>query len=143
MRRLIVIGLILGAVLFGLGALERLRAPDPPNPPAHVSTRPLPPLPPLPEEFAVENDDLHPRHKAVRRAQARFDGRVLAIDLVPARPAERAQGTNLIYRLRLLTPARAVLDIRMDAVSGRFVEVAGTDLTAARQKPKPSRKKDD
>ncbi|QJD15635.1 PepSY domain-containing protein [Paracoccus sanguinis] len=140
MRRLIVIGLILGAVLFGLGALERLRAPDAPRPPAHASARPLPPLP---DEFAVAMDDLLPRHKAVRRAQARFDGRVLAIDLVPARPAERAQGTNLIYRLRLLTPARAVLDIRMDAVSGRFVEVAGTDLTAARQKPKPSRRKDD
>lgn len=139
MRRLIVIGLILGAVLFGLGALERLRAPEP-HPPAHASPRPLPPLP---DEFAVAMDDLLPRHKAVRRAQARFDGRVLAIDLVPARPAERAQGTNLIYRLRLLTPARAVLDIRMDAVSGRFVEVAGADLTAARQKPKPSRKKDD
>lgn len=140
MRRLIVIGLILGAVLFGLGAMERLRAPDALRPPAHASPRPLPPLP---DEFAVAMDDLLPRHKAVRRAQARFDGRVLAIDLVPARPAERAQGTNLIYRLRLLTPARAVLDIRMDAVSGRFVEVAGADLTAARQKPKPSRKKDD
>lgn len=140
MRRLIVIGLILGAVLFGLGAMERLRAPDSLRPPAHASPRPLPPLP---DEFAVAMDDLLPRHKAVRRAQARFDGRVLAIDLVPARPAERAQGTNLIYRLRLLTPARAVLDIRMDAVSGRFVEVAGADLTAARQKPKPSRKKDD
>ena len=139
MRRLIVIGLILGAVLFGLGALERLGAPEP-HPPAHASARPLPPLP---DEFAVAMEDLLPRHKAVRRAQARFDGRVLAIDLVPARPAERAQGTNLIYRLRLLTPARAVLDIRMDAVSGRFVEVAGADLTAARQKPKPSRKKDD
>lgn len=140
MRRLIVIGLILGAVLFGLGALERLRAPDAPRPPVHASARPLSPLP---DEFAVAMEDLLPRHKAVRRAQARFDGRVLAIDLVPARPAERAQGTNLIYRLRLLTPARAVLDIRMDAVSGRFVEVAGADLTAARQKPKPSRKKDD
>ena len=56
---------------------------------------------------------------------------------------DRYEGATLVETGGVAEPARAVLDIRMDAVSGRFVEVAGTDLTAARQKPKPSRKKDD
>ena len=89
-----------------------------------------------------------PLHKAVRRAARRFDGRVLDIALAPATPPERGAGVQIVYRIRMLTSARDVLDIRMDALDGRFVEVRGADLGSARRTEKAAdkratKKKDD
>ena len=74
-----------------------------------------------------------PMHLAVLRAQDRFIGRVLDIAPRPATPAESEAGIALVYRLRMVTPRRDVLDIRMDARTGRFVDVRGPDLAAARR----------
>ena len=69
-----------------------------------------------------------PMHQAVWRALRRFDGKVLDIALVP----QRGPGSPLIYRIRILTRGSEVVDIRMDALTGRFLEVRGADLGAAR-----------
>lgn len=74
-----------------------------------------------------------PRHVAVSRAIDRFPGRVLDIAVVPPTPPERTAGIAAVYRLRLIVPPRDVLDIRMDASSGRFVDVRGANLAAARR----------
>ena len=49
-------------------------------------------------------------------------------------PHERDRGVALVHELRMLTPARDVLRIRIDARSGDFLEVAGAGLTKARRK---------
>lgn len=95
------------------------------------------------DDFDVPMADLVPMHKAVRRAMQRFNGRVLDIELLPAGNNEKDAGISLIYRLRLVTPGRDILDIRMDALTGRFVDVRGLDLSAARRAPDKRRKKDD
>ncbi|MDN3711129.1 hypothetical protein QWZ10_03585 [Paracoccus cavernae] len=41
---------------------------------------------------------------------------------------------QLVHELRLLTPRRDVLAIRLDARNGRFLEVAGAGLAEARKK---------
>lgn len=74
-----------------------------------------------------------PLQRALRIAEARFRGRLIAARLLPANPAERARGTILVHELRLLTPDRNVLRLRLDAFSGAFLEVAGAGLTAARR----------
>lgn len=81
-----------------------------------------------------------PLHKAVRRAARRFDGRVLDIVLAPATAQERGAGVQIVYRIRMLTSARDVLDIRMDALDGRFIEVRGADLGTARRTEKAAEK---
>lgn len=80
------------------------------------------------ERFAGPLEEVMPMHQAVRRAVRRFDGKVLDIALVPQRRAD----SPLIYRIRILTRSRDVVDIRMDVLSGRFLEVRGADLGAAR-----------
>ena len=74
-----------------------------------------------------------PLHRAAGIVAERFRGRLIAARLVPPRPDERARGVVLVHRLRLLTPARDVLEIRLDARSGAFLEVAGAGLTRARR----------
>lgn len=81
----------------------------------------------------LRNNGGIPMHVAVLRAQERFAGRVLDIAAAPPTPSEQAAGIALVYRLRMVTPRHDVLDIRMDARSGRFVEVRGADLGAARR----------
>lgn len=73
------------------------------------------------------------RH-AIEIASARFDGRVIAARLTGPSPHERDRGVALVHELRMLTPARDVLRIRIDARSGAFLEVAGAGLTKARRK---------
>lgn len=84
------------------------------------------------ERFTGPIKDVMPMHQAVRRAMRRFDGKVLDIALVP----QRGGGSPLIYRIRILTRSRDVVDIRMDALTGRFLEVRGADLGAARMNEK-------
>lgn len=100
-------------------------------------TTPAPPLriPDLPDTDAMA--EILPMHQAVRLAAQRFHGKPLDIALIPARPAEAASGVLLVYRLRMLTGSRDVLDIRMDAVSGRVLELSGADLAGVHRGPAP------
>jgi uncharacterized membrane protein YkoI len=93
----------------------------------------LPPdLPPGAEEFRVV-----PLRRAVEIALARFDGRVIAARLTGPLPGERDRGVVLVQELRLLTPDRDVLRIRLDARTGAFLDVAGRGLAKARKKGNP------
>lgn len=78
--------------------------------------------------------DILPLKRAVQIVEQRFRGRLIAARLVPPRPHERARGVVLVHQLRLLTPARDVLAIRLDAQTGAFLEVAGAGITKARRK---------
>ncbi|MFT4013103.1 MAG: hypothetical protein QM682_06815 [Paracoccus sp. (in: a-proteobacteria)] len=100
----------------------------------HGDTQPDP-LPENFQDFQALDEPGHrivPLREAVRIAHARFRGRLIAARLKPARPAERARGIDLVHELRLLTPRRDVLLIRLDARSGAFLEVAGSGLAEAR-----------
>lgn len=93
----------------------------------------LPPdLPPGAEEFRVV-----PLRRAVEIALARFDGRVIAARLTGPLLGERDRGVVLVQELRLLTPDRDVLRIRLDARTGTFLDVAGRGLAKARKKGNP------
>lgn len=74
-----------------------------------------------------------PLHEAAARVTARFRGRLIAAQLRPPTLQERARGVELVHELRLLTPGRDVLLIRMDARTGAFLEVRGAGLTKARR----------
>ncbi|MEE2860400.1 MAG: PepSY domain-containing protein [Paracoccus sp. (in: a-proteobacteria)] len=74
-----------------------------------------------------------PLHQLAERVNDRYQGRLLAAEARPARPQERSLGAEMVYQFRLLTPARHVLDIRLDARDGRFLDVAGRGQTAARR----------
>lgn len=77
---------------------------------------------------------LIPLTEAIATVSQRFHGRALAARLRPPRPEEAALGAVLIYDLRWLTPADALLRIRVDAGSGRILDIAGAGLTEARRK---------
>ncbi len=85
------------------------------------------------DEFQTPGFRVIPLHEAAKIASGRFRGRLIAARLKPPRPDERARGVELVHELRLLTQARNVLLIRLDARSGAFLEVAGTGLTEARR----------
>lgn len=74
-----------------------------------------------------------PLHQIARRVDARYEGRLLAAQMRPPRPPERDAGVQLVYELRLLTPQRNILNIRLDARTGRFLEVAGRGQLQARR----------
>ena len=93
----------------------------------------LPPdLPPGAEELRVV-----PLRRAVEIALARFVRRVIAARLTGPLPGERERGVVLVQELRLLTPDRDVLRIRLDARTGAFLDVAGRGLAKARKKGNP------
>ena len=75
-----------------------------------------------------------PLKRAVEIATQRFNGRVIAARLSGPSAHDREHGVVLVHELRLLTPDRDVLRIRLDARSGDFLEVAGAGLTRARRK---------
>lgn len=96
---------------------------------------------PWPEDWAPELESLTqrdlrilPLRRAAEIVQSRFRGRLIAARLMPPRPDERARGVVLVHELRLLTPSRDVLVVRLDAHDGKFLEVAGKGLTKARRK---------
>lgn len=66
-----------------------------------------------------------PLHEAARRVSQRYSGRLVAADTRPPHPQEHELGVMLVYEFRLVTPARQILRIRVDARDGRFLEVAG------------------
>ena len=103
------------------------RAPHPPT-----ATAPLPQRfdlgPQEDDRLSGSLDEVMPMHRAARLAVRRFDGKVLDIALL----SQRDNNSPLIYRIRILMGRRDVVDIRMDALTGRFLEVRGADLGAAR-----------
>ncbi|TRW92139.1 Cys/Met metabolism pyridoxal-phosphate-dependent enzyme [Paracoccus sp. M683] len=72
-----------------------------------------------------------PLHEAARLVAERYQGRLLAARLTPPTRHERDLGVELVTELRLLTPARNLLAIRLDARNGRFLDVAGVGQTEA------------
>lgn len=91
------------------------------------------PVAPLFDDDDLPMDDVMPMHRAVRKALDRFNGRVFEIVLTSPSPPERSNGVQLVYQMRLLTADRDVIDIRLDAISGKFIEVRGSDIAAARR----------
>ncbi|MDO5646818.1 PepSY domain-containing protein [Paracoccus sp. (in: a-proteobacteria)] len=75
-----------------------------------------------------------PFHDAAVRVTARYQGRLIAAAPKPPTPDEMELGAQLVYEFRLLTPARHLLVIRMDARDGRFLDVAGQGQLQARRK---------
>lgn len=66
-----------------------------------------------------------PLEQAIRIVSDRYHGRLIGARLAAPTPHERDLGVELVEELRLLTPARNLLVIRLDARDGRFLEVAG------------------
>lgn len=75
--------------------------------------------------------DTIPLAEAVRLAEARFHGDVIAAEVVPGRPHE---GAELVHALRLLTPDGAVIALRFDAADGAFLEAEGRGIRGARRR---------
>lgn len=74
-----------------------------------------------------------PLHQVAAAVSERYAGRLLAADTRAPRPEERDLGAELVYQFRLVTPQRNLLDIRIDARTGRFLSVSGRGQLAARQ----------
>lgn len=66
-----------------------------------------------------------PLHEAAKFVGQRYHGRLIAARLAQPTPHERSLGVELVEELRLLTPSRNLLLIRLDARGGRFLDVAG------------------
>lgn len=117
----------LACVLLGLSLPQGPRAD-----PGHVRDAPA-----IHEEFDGFADPgfrVLPLREAVQIAHQRFRGKLIAARLKPPSPQERARGVELVHELKLLTEARDVLRIRLDARTGAFLEVAGSGLTKARRR---------
>lgn len=78
--------------------------------------------------------DVMPMHRAAREVGERFDGRIIGMTLLPPRGTEAERGVELVYGFRLLTRGRDVIEIRMDARTGRFLDIRGNDLASARRR---------
>ncbi|WBU57753.1 PepSY domain-containing protein [Paracoccus sediminicola] len=76
-----------------------------------------------------------PLHDVVTIIAARYEGRLLAARLDPPDPFEYALGTDLVHELTLISPQRNVIRIRLDAMTGRVLDVRGRGLIAARVPP--------
>jgi uncharacterized membrane protein YkoI len=73
-----------------------------------------------------------PLRQIVRTVVARYAGRPVAVDIKTPSDSERALGAQLVYQVRLLTADRNLLDIRLDASNGRFLQVSGRGQLQAR-----------
>lgn len=73
------------------------------------------------------DDDFRPLplQQTMQIVAERYHGRLIAARLAPPTPHERRLGVELVEELRLLTPSRNLLVIRLDGRTGRFLEVAG------------------
>lgn len=74
-----------------------------------------------------------PFRELTKQVTERYAGRIIAAGIRPPDPKERDLGVELIYEFRLLTPDRNLLNIRLDARTGQFLEVAGRGQIAARK----------
>lgn len=75
-----------------------------------------------------------PFHEMAAMVAERYAGRMVAAQIQPPTAQERALGAPLIYEFRLVTPQRNLLNIRIDARDGRFLDVAGRGQIQARRK---------
>ncbi|MFV0386342.1 PepSY domain-containing protein [Paracoccus sp. (in: a-proteobacteria)] len=75
-----------------------------------------------------------PYHELAERVEERFAGRLIGARTDRPKPEEAGLGAALVYEFRLVTPQRNLLRIRLDARTGRFLEVAGRGLVAAWRK---------
>lgn len=74
-----------------------------------------------------------PLHQLAERVSGRYAGRLVAAETRPPTPSERDLGAELVYEFRLVTPDRNILNIRLDARTGRFLDVAGQGQLQARR----------
>lgn len=102
--------------------------------PAHAEGPGLPPD--FPDELSQDPNlfEVLSLSRAAAIVEARFNGKLIAARIVPPFPNEARKGVQLVYELRLLTSRRDVLEVRLDARSGTFLEAAGAGLTEARRK---------
>ncbi|WP_200687953.1 PepSY domain-containing protein [Paracoccus caeni] len=95
-------------------------------------------LPPEPDGTLLPHSDRFrplPFHEIATLVGERYAGRMLAAQTRQPSPEERASGAQLVYEFRLLTPQRNLLIIRLDARTGRFLDVAGRGQIKARIRP--------
>lgn len=88
----------------------------------------------LQEQSSAQDFRPLPLHRAAQIVAERYRGRLIAARLSPSTPHEQDLGVDLAYELRLLTPDRNLLMIRLDARTGRFLEVAGIGQIEALKK---------
>ncbi|WVJ73773.1 hypothetical protein FLP41_09855 [Paracoccus marcusii] len=100
---------------------------------APLAALPQPAPRPAPPDPWATSFQPQPFHRMAEAVTARYDGRLVAAETRPARPAERARGVELVYEFRLLTTQRNILNIRVDARTGTFLEVAGRGQLEARR----------
>ncbi|RNF35599.1 PepSY domain-containing protein [Paracoccus methylarcula] len=74
-----------------------------------------------------------PLHEIAESVTNRYRGRIIAANIVPPHPFERRLEAQLIYEIRLITPQSNLLNIRLDARTGRFMEIAGRGQIEARK----------
>ncbi|MFD1795684.1 hypothetical protein FQV27_04095 [Paracoccus aurantiacus] len=75
---------------------------------------------------------LLPFHEVVKIVASRFEGRLLAVRIDQPRPFELALGSDLVQELTLLSPQGNIILLRIDAVSGKVLDVRGRGINAAR-----------
>ena len=73
---------------------------------------------------------LLPLAEAVRRVEARYQGRMIEAEIVPGRPHE---ATPVVFALHWLTPRGDVLRIRVSATDGALLDVDGHGMIEARR----------
>lgn len=76
-----------------------------------------------------------PLHEVVKIVTERFQGRLLAARFDRPQPYEFALGADSIQELVLLSPQGNILRLRLDAETGRILDVRGRGLTQARVPP--------
>lgn len=81
---------------------------------------------------------LLPFHEVMRLVADRYRGRVLAARLDRAEPLEYAMGVDLVQELTLLTPARNIIRIRLDAVTGQVLKLRGRGIVDAHRPASPA-----
>lgn len=78
-----------------------------------------------------------PFHVMAARVSERYAGRVIGVQTLPPNPDERYLGVQLVYEFRLMTPQDNLLNIRLDARTGEFLDVFGRGQLQARKSVGP------
>ncbi|WP_147307892.1 PepSY domain-containing protein [Fulvimarina endophytica] len=70
--------------------------------------------------------------EAIRLTEERWRGEIVSIELVPARAFERG---DVVWSVRLLSEAGALILIRLDAETGDYLSATGVGFVDARRLP--------